>query len=331
MQLRLLEWLVCPNCSGNLKANATAHLHGAIEQGMLLCLACDKKYPVINGIPRFVSGDAYSSSFGHQWNKYPRLQLDSENGTNFSYERFFSITAWRPDGLLGKRVLDAGCGSGRFSEIVLKAGAEVVAIDMSTAVDACFANLGTYANLHCVQASIYDLPFKDGTFDYGFSIGVIQHTPRPHDAIAAIVDKVTPGGKVGLWIYELSWKSFVGTVGFKYLLRPITKRLDTATLEVLTSTLESICWPVNRAFRNKGKLGRAMMRLLPVSCAHLQGVPLSTEQFRKWVLLDTFDMYSPTYDQPQRFATVRKWLESAGCDVDRRHVHGGISITATKS
>ena len=36
----------------------------------------------------------------------------------------------------GKWVLDAGCGMGRFAEIALKIGAQVVALDYSNAVDA---------------------------------------------------------------------------------------------------------------------------------------------------------------------------------------------------
>ncbi len=74
------------------------------------------------------------------------------------------------------------------------------------------------------------------------------------------------------------------------------------------------------------------MRLLPVASAHLQQVPLPQRRdFREWVRLDTFDMYSAQYDKPQRFATVKRWLESAGCKVGPRHPHGAISITAVAS
>src|SRR5256885_3178199 len=39
------------------------------------------QYPIVRGIPRFVpfETDNYSRSFGYQWNRWPRLQFDSEN------------------------------------------------------------------------------------------------------------------------------------------------------------------------------------------------------------------------------------------------------------
>jgi len=41
-------------------------------------------------------------------------------------------------------------------------------------------------------------------------------------------------------------------------------------------------------------------------------------------------MYSPAHDHPQRFAKVAGWLAEAGFQVDPRHPHGGISITARR-
>lgn len=330
MKRSLLGFLACPKCLGTLGLNVSMETGADILEGSLDCAKCVRTYPILKGIPRFVSGEQYTSSFGHQWNKYARLQLDSRNGTKFSAERFYSITEWNPADLRGKFVLDAGCGSGRFSEVALHAGAEVVAVDLSTAIDACQNNLHKFDKLHAVQASLYELPFRAQQFDYAFSIGVIQHCPDPRQAVLCIIDKVKQGGKAGFWIYELSWKSFFGTIGFKYLLRPITKRLDTRMLEGFITTLEQICWPINRIARHRGRAGKIVMRLLPVSCAHLQGLSLSKGDFRKWVRLDTFDMYSPAYDQPQRFSNVASWLESAHCSVDARHPHGAISITCSR-
>jgi SAM-dependent methyltransferase len=256
--------------------------------------------------------------------------LDAYNGTTFSRQRFYSITEWDAAAMSGKLVLDVGCGAGRFAEVVLRDGAEVVAADLSSAVDACRRNLGTNPKLHCVQASIYELPLRDAIFDYVYCIGVIQHTPDPRRSVLSILSKVVSGGKVGFWIYELNWKSFVGTAGFKYGLRPLTRRMSLVRLERLCAKLEAICWPINRWARRRGALGKAVMRALPVACAHLQDTPLSQGDFREWVRLDTFDMYSPAHDHPQRFSTVKSWLENAGFKVAPRHPHGAVSITATR-
>ena len=44
-------------------------------------------YPIVNGIPRFVHVDNYSSDFGTQWNMFPKTQLDSFSGVNVSEAR----------------------------------------------------------------------------------------------------------------------------------------------------------------------------------------------------------------------------------------------------
>ena len=73
------------------------------------------------------------------------------------------------------------------------------------------------------------------------------------------------------------------------------------------------------------------MRMLPVASAHLQDIPLTNEDFKSWIVLDTFDMYSPAYDQPQTFTKVAQLLTSENFSGIVRHPHGGISITATRN
>jgi hypothetical protein len=72
------------------------------------------------------------------------------------------------------------------------------------------------------------------------------------------------------------------------------------------------------------------MRLMPISSSHIQSVPLSLEDFKTWVLLDTFDMYSPSYDQPQTYANVARMLAQENFINIQRHPHGGISVTAVR-
>ncbi|MEY2536722.1 MAG: hypothetical protein QOG67_462 [Verrucomicrobiota bacterium] len=326
----LLQWLVCPLDHGRLTLAQTLETSREIESGALKCVKCGNTYPIVKGVPRIAHSDDYASTFGLQWNRYAQVQLDSCNCTNFSRERFYTITEWLPPALNQRLVLDVGCGAGRFAEVALNAGAEVMGVDLSSAVDAAYKNLGSNPRFHCVQASIYDLPFPDETFDYAYCIGVIQHTPDPRKAVESILRKIKVGGKIGLWIYELDWKAFVGTVGFKYLLRPLSRRWDFEQTQAFSTRLERFFWPITRWARHRGLIGKVAMRMLPVSSAHLQGLPLSEEHFREWVRLDTLDMYSPAHDHPQTFARVKQWLEAAGFEVEPRHPHGGISITARR-
>jgi len=331
VKLKVLQWLVCPRDQGSLGLAEKKEEGGEIESGTLTCATCQARYPIVRGVPRFVRSDDYASGFGLQWNRHAEVQLDSRNGTRFSRDRFYAITGWTPPALKERLVLDVGCGAGRFAEIALSDGAEVVAIDLSAAVDAAYKNLGQHPRFHCLQASIYDLPLADAAFDFGYCIGVIQHTPDPRKAVESILPKIKVGGKVGLWIYELDWKAFVGTVGFKYLLRPLTRRWSFDQTEAFSSSMEGLFWPITKWARQRGIVGKIVMRMLPVSSAHLHGLPLNEAHFREWVKLDTLDMYSPAHDHPQTFARAKTWLEEAGFQVDPRHPHGGISITARRS
>jgi len=284
----------------------------------------------VNGIPRFAAVENYASSFGYQWNRFKKLQLDSYNGSGFSEQRFRTITGWTREQLVGKLVLDAGCGAGRFSEVVTKKfGARLVAFDLSSAVDACSENISGTDSLVC-QASIYEPPFPEASFDFVYCIGVIQHTPDPLASIRSLCRLVKPGGSIALWIYEIDWKTPLGSTGFKYALRPLTKRLSTNAQVALCRGLVSLSKPALALGRRLGRPGKALMRLLPVSSAHLQDVSLSDADFYTWVLLDTFDMYSPAYDQPQRFRTVAEALRAAGFTHIKRQPHGAISVTATR-
>ena len=330
MKPRLLNWLICPYDRGGLRLENAVERDGEVESGSLTCHTCRKNYPIVRGVPRFVPSDGYASSFGLQWNRYAQVQLDSRNGTNYSRERFYAINEWRPPTLRDQLVLDVGCGAGRFAEIALSDGAEVIGVDLSSAVDAAYANLGSHPRFHCVQASVYELPLADAAFDFAYCIGVIQHTPDPERTVHSILPKVKIDGTVGLWIYELNWKAFVGTLGFKYLLRPVTCRWDFEQTERFSAALERFFWPVTRWARHRGKFGMLVMRMLPVASSYLNAVPLSDDHFREWVKLDTIDMYSPKHDHPQTFATVKAWLEKAGFAVEPRRPHKGISITAKR-
>src|SRR5829696_8910371 len=79
------------------------------------------KFPVIDNVLRFVPNENYTASFGFQWNKFQKTQMDRERDhLSLSKERFFSATGWDKENLLGKNVLEVGSGAGRFSKVVLE-------------------------------------------------------------------------------------------------------------------------------------------------------------------------------------------------------------------
>jgi SAM-dependent methyltransferase len=205
-------------------------------------------------------------------------------------------------------VLDVGCGAGRFAEVMLSTGAFLVAIDYSSAVDACFANLGSHPRLSILQADVLHLPIKPGSFDYVYCLGVLQHTPDPHRAVLALAPPLRPGGKLVLDFYP---RLSANILWPKYWLRPFTRRMPKDRLLAIVQRLVPMFLPIGRALAAIPMLGRRLRYLLPVM-TYYRVLPLTKAQHREWAILDTFDMLAPAHDHPQTVASVRTWLTEAG-------------------
>ena len=273
-------------------------------------------FPVISGIPRIAQFNNYTSSFGMQWNKFDKIQLDREtDGYNMSRQRFFAETHWNAQDLTEKNVLEVGSGAGRFSKVVLEStSATLYSIDYSDAVTANFKNNSSIAanRFPLFQASIYEMPFPDDSFDKVFCLGVLQHTPNFDASVKALIRKAKPGGEIVVDFYPINgWWTKIHA---KYILRPITKRLSHKRLMQMIES--NINW-LMKSEQILHRLGLGMLaRFLPI--VDIQGtLPkyLSETEKREWAVLDTFDMFSPEYDNPQRIRDVAAMFKRHGADV----------------
>jgi SAM-dependent methyltransferase len=258
-------------------------------------------------VARFVDAEHYAGSFGFQWNRFAKTQLDSANGTTLSRDAFVQKTGWPLDELRGKRVLDAGCGMGRFAEVCADAGADVHAIDLSTAVEAAERNLRGRASLRFYQADIMNLPFANESFDAIYSIGVLHHTPDTRAAFLRLCRLLRPGGRIAIWVYASRLRLLIGSE----LLRLVTPRLPKAWL-LRASRVAIPLYHVHRL----PVIGLATSMLLPTS----------PEPDPQWRWLDTFDWYSPRYQWKHSFAEVEGWFREAGLtDVRRAGARTAVS------
>jgi SAM-dependent methyltransferase len=324
MNQKLLEILACPKCKGGLNSFSADE---EIVEGTLECLSCALRYPVTNGIPRFVEPDNYASSFGYQWNRFRKEQIDSFNGTTLSADRLWSETGWAKAELAGRWVLDAGCGAGRFLDAAAAGSkGEIVGVDISSAIDAAKDNLAGHDNVHFVQASIYELPFREGTFDYCYCIGVIQHTPDTRASLHSIARVVKPGGRIAVTIYPRKpWTKLFS----KYWFRPVTKRLRKEKLLRLIEGIMPIAFPLTDVVFRIPLLGKLFMFAIPVA-NYVHEKQLTREQRYAWAILDTFDMLSPYYDQPMTEAEALTALEDKGVSA-RRSTGSGVNLSGIRT
>ena len=202
------------------------NLHGApliARRDQLVC-PDGHSFQITMGIPRFVPSNGYADHFGAQWNRFRLTQLDSHTGHPISRNRIRRCVGERVwNNLHGKQVLECGCGAGRFTEILLAAGAEVTSIDLSTAVDANALNCPVAHNHRIAQADVLQLPFLPQQFDVVFCLGVVQHTPNPEETIAQLFRHVAPGGALVFdhYTYQIGWYTKTSP-----LFRVILKRLS---------------------------------------------------------------------------------------------------------
>ncbi|HVS28993.1 MAG TPA: methyltransferase domain-containing protein [Solirubrobacteraceae bacterium] len=229
----LQELLVCPICRRKLS-----------EDGDELVCPEGNRFPIVREIPRLFA-DALlapgqketAAAFGYSWTRYPKQNPYTE-------EQWSDwVHPLGPDDFAGRLVLDAGCGLAGFAEYARRWGAsEVVAVDLSEAIDAAHERLGDEVDL--VQADLHHLPFRSGAFDLAYSIGVLHHLPEPEKGFASVAKMVRPGGQMCAWVYgreNNGWIIHIVDPLRKHLLARLPKAITKWAIS-LPATV--VLWPI---------------------------------------------------------------------------------------
>ena len=347
MKKSLLQLIVCPLCQDALTAESFLETErGEIESGVLAC-GCGASYPVIGGIPRLLPpalqsmlwemhpeffsahrarlpeellagekkpDDAESEdharkaqrdtarSFGYEWQAFSEMLPDYESNFRWYFERFAA------DSFAGKRILDAGCGTGRHTFHMARSNAgEVVAMDFSQAIEVAARNNRDNANTHFVQADIYHPPFPPDSFDLVYSLGVLHHLPDPEKGFRTLLSLLRPGGYMNIYLYwnlegEAAWRRAALSVVTQ--VRRVTTRLPHALLKKL-SWLIAACFQVMFVLPSRALASFKLTRSLA------DRVPLG--HYRKYsfrvLYTDQFDRFSAPIENRYSRADVERWFE----------------------
>lgn len=294
--------LACPVCQSLLKA-------GADE---LDCSGCDRRYPVVGGVPRLVPPDLpvelrrTADAFGWQWRHFVEMHDQYE-------EQFLDwINPLGPAAFEGADVLDAGCGIGRHAFFAAKYGAHnVVALDLSAAVETARENLAEAPTAHVVQGDILRPPLRSpaqgGGFDLVYSIGVLHHLPDPRAGFLSLARLLRPGGRIAIWVYGHENNGIV---------RNVVEPLRQATTQVPPPLLRAIAWPLavlfHAAVRGIYRPSRktSLSRRLPLG-EYLSS--LSDFSFRQNYNIVFDQLVAPTASYI-RGEELREWFDAAGLD-----------------
>jgi SAM-dependent methyltransferase/uncharacterized protein YbaR (Trm112 family) len=334
MKVRLLQFLACPSCGGDvsLRAFQKDSRGKEVVEGVIGCGKCKRRYPVINGIPRMLPGSMIrkglmdyftskygekvletgeaehsrsqrikkktSESFGFQWNEFSEIHERYE-------ESFLEyIRPLKPSFFRGKLVLDAGCGFGRHSYYAGKYGAEVVGLDLSAAVDAAYRNTRKFEKVHIVQGDIYNLPLKR-KFDFIMSIGVLHHLPRPKKGFLNLVRHMRKGTPIFIWLYgrEERWFKIHVVEG---IIRRVTVRTPHRMLyylcylpAVLYHFLDAVHNLLSRSEKTAGVARRMPFRGYEKTSLRIKHA-------------DAFDLLATPINNYYTKGQVEEWLRDAG-------------------
>ena len=252
----------------------------------------DKTVNIIGSIPRFVEEGSYASLFGDQWKQYKKTQLDSFSGVPISENRFNLTLGELKDNLQGKLVLEAGCGAGRFTEILLKKGAKLVSSDLSTAVEVNIENFPLSDDHLVIQADINDMPYADETFDVVICMGVIQHTPSPEETIRSLYALVKKGGTLVIDHYTFNRSRLFR---LHYFYRLFYRKQPASVTIPAVGKLVKRYLPLHKKFANNKLMSVLLNRISPVISYYHAFPQLNDQQQEEWALLDTHDGMTDYY------------------------------------
>jgi SAM-dependent methyltransferase len=244
--------------------------------------------------------------FGYEWSRFDQTGLsDAEARTVF--EQYFGIFPWSslPPNPVG---FDAGCGSGRWAKLVAPRVATLHCVDASAeALDVARKTLASAPNARFHLASVADLPLPDASMDFGYSLGVLHHTPEPAAALASCVRKLKRGAPFLVYLYyafdnrpawfRALWR--VSDAG-RRVISKMPHGLRALTAEAIAAT---VYWPLARSAAVLERTG------LDVSA-----FPLSFYRDRSYYVMrtDALDRFGTRLEQRFTATEVRSMLSAAG-------------------
>lgn len=138
--------------------------------------------------------------YGKQWADFDGSKRPYKETLN-EFNSYFSIFPWEklPENAEG---FDAGCGNGRWAELVLK-NKKVGLLNLvepSDAIEVAKSKIKGN-NVKFYKTTINDSKIKDNSQDFGYCLGVLHYIPKPENAMKACINKLKPGAPFLVYMY----------------------------------------------------------------------------------------------------------------------------------
>ncbi|MDD2766383.1 MAG: methyltransferase domain-containing protein [Candidatus Moranbacteria bacterium] len=258
-----------------------------------------------------------AESFAYEW-KY----IYKEN--NYEKSNFFHFLSpfLKEENLRGKKTLDIGCGSGRFTKWAGLSETEIsFGTDLGETVGVAYEMTKDIPNICIVQADIYHMPFTD-TFDIAYSIGVLHHLPKPQDGFSRLPKTLRAGGKMLIWVYNR--RNNARALYFYEPLRDFLKKLPKPILFKLCYIPGFIVHLINLFGKLLKMIGfKSLATKLPF--AYYENFPFNMK------LNDAFDVLATPKSNYYYVEEIEKWFSDSKLeDVQSfEHPEAGITCVGT--
>ena len=217
--------IISPSLQEKAHSHCLECYQADITQGLLTC-PHGHTFPIRGSIPRLknvtVGQQRTKQTFDVEWKVFHYNEKIYGHSQEEELQDFFHRMVVDERFLYGRTVLDAGCGIGRLTQSVGYLAKEVVGIDFSDGVDEAQLLNQAKPTVHIVQGDIMNLPFKESSFDYAYSKGVLHYVSDVKKCITCLASVVKPGGALSVTLYPKMSPVFEA---FNRLLRILTVRL----------------------------------------------------------------------------------------------------------
>lgn len=140
--------------------------------------------------------------FGKEWSRFTQGDPGLDKELILLFDKYFSIFPWNK---ISKKSIgfDLGCGSGRWAKFVAPKVAKLYCIDPAqSALNVSKKNLAPFKNVEFRLAGVDSLDFiPDQSMDFGYSLGVLHHIPRPVEGLSACIKKLKKGAPFLVYLY----------------------------------------------------------------------------------------------------------------------------------
>jgi SAM-dependent methyltransferase len=202
----LADLVRCPRCRGKL---------GSTGEDGLRCGACDRAFPVADGIPHlFWPHGGYNSngdvtemvkSFYEQ-NPFPNYDGTDSIRTLIDKARKHIYPRLLAEQIpFNSLVLEVGCGTGQLTNYLSIGCRNVVGVDLcvnSLRLAESFRTNQGLSRARFVQMNLFSPCFEESAFDIILCNGVLHHTSDPYGGFRSILPLLRPGGRIVVGLYN---------------------------------------------------------------------------------------------------------------------------------